>query len=145
MKRLVLLLAGCVLSSVAGAAEFRSVAESGAILYDAPSVQASKRFVAGRGLPLEVISTDGTWVKVRDRAGDLTWIERKALSERRTVVVRVPLARVRANPDVHSPVVFEAQQGVILELQEASTTGWLRVRHADGSGGYVHLDDVWGG
>src|SRR5690606_10648392 len=126
MRRLALVLAGCVLSSTAGAAEFRSVAESGAILYDAPSVQATRRFVVGRGLPLEVISTDGTWVKVRDRAGDLTWIERKALSERRTVVVRVALARVRANPDAQSPVVFEAQQGVILDLQEAATPGWLR-------------------
>ncbi len=144
MKRLAVLLAGCALS-FAAAAEFRSVAESGAILYDAPSTQATKRFVAGRGLPVEVISADGAWVKVRDQAGDLSWIERKALSERRTVVVSAGVAQVRANPDMQSPAVFQAQQGVVLDLQGAPVPGWLHVRHADGSSGYVRVGEVWGG
>lgn len=144
MKRLAVLLAGCVLS-FAAAAEFRSVAESGAILYDAPSAQASKRFVVGPGLPLEIISSDGAWVKVRDQSGDLSWIERKALSQRRTVVVSVNVAQVRANPDLQSPVVFQAQQGVMLEWQGAAAPGWLRVRHADGSSGHVRISEVWGG
>lgn len=144
MKRLLVLLAGCALS-FAAAAEFRSVGDSGAILYDAPSTQATKRFVAGSGLPVEIISTDGAWVKVRDQSGDLTWIERKALSERRTVVVSVNVAQVRANPDTQSPVVFQAQQGVVLEWQGATVPGWLRVRHADGSSGHVRINEVWGG
>lgn len=139
-------LAAAVLAAAAfgaAASDFRSVAEP-AVLYDAPSLRANKVFVIGRDAPVEVIASDGTWVKVRDHTGDLAWIERKALSERRTLVVSVPVADIREKPDEQSPVAFQAQQGVLLELVEADRTGWVRVRHADGSGGYLRISQVWG-
>ncbi|HEY9381472.1 MAG TPA: SH3 domain-containing protein [Burkholderiales bacterium] len=142
--RLVALLLGCMVSFGA-AAEFRSVAQNAAILYDSPSTRGSKLYVVSRDLPVEVISTDGTWVKVRDPSGDLAWIERTALSDKRTVIVTAGVADARKNPDSQSPVVFSAQQGVVLELQDNKTPGWLHVRHADGSTGYVRLNQVWGG
>lgn len=137
---------GAVLLSFAAgafASDFRSVAEP-AVLYDAPSLRASKVFVIGRNAPVEVIASDGTWVKVRDHTGDLAWIEKKALSERRTLVVSAPVAEIRERPDEQSPVAFQAQQGVLLELVEADRTGWARVSHADGSAGYVRISQVWG-
>ena len=145
MARLLVLLLAGGLSLDAVAADYRSVSQNGAILYDAPSTRAKKLYVASRQLPVEIISSDGTWVKVRDPQGDLAWIEQSALSTVHTMLVTAAVAEIRQHPDSQSPVVFKAQQGVVLELQAPSVPGWLQVRHADGSAGYVRLNQVWGG
>jgi SH3-like domain-containing protein len=125
-------------------AEFRSIAESAAVLYDAPSARATRVYVASRNLPVEVIATDGTWVKVRDPFGGLSWIERKLLADRRTVMVTVPVADIRQRPEDAAPLAFQAQAGVVLELVETGATGWVRVRHADGTDGFARAAQVWG-
>ena len=127
------------------AAEFRSVAQP-AILYDGPSKQARKLFAAPRGMPLEVISTVGAWVKVRDIGGDVLWIERGDLAERRSIVTATQ-ATVRQQPQDSAAVVLQADRGVLLDLEpagEASTPGWTRVRHRDGGSGWVRNTEVWG-
>jgi len=132
------------LAAPVGAAEFRSIAESGTLMYDAPSVKAKKLFVASRSYPVEVVVNVEAWVKVRDQSGDLSWVEKKALSEKRTVVVTAPFADVRQSASEQSPLVFQAQQGVALELAEPQAGGWLKVRHADGQTGYVKVNQIWG-
>jgi len=129
---------------VAALAEYRSIGESPAIMYDAPSLRANKVFVAGRNLPVEVIASDGAWVKVRDPFGGLSWVERKTLAERRTVLVTAPVADVRQRPEDVAPLAFQAQQGVLLELLEVGTSGWASVRHTSGATGYVRNGQVWG-
>ena len=79
----------------AGAADFRSVAENAAVLYDAPSAKAKKLYVIGRSYPVEVVVVVEGWIKIRDASGELTWIESRNLSERRTVMVKVKLAEIR--------------------------------------------------
>ena len=138
-----LLFCAALLAPAAGAAEFRSVAENAAILYDAPSAKAKKLYVVGQGYPLEVVVVVEGWSKVRDANGDLTWIESRLLTDRRTVVVKTPLAQVRETADDGAPVVFQAQQNVLLELVEVAG-GWLRVRHRDGQAGFVRAAQVWG-
>jgi SH3-like domain-containing protein len=127
------------------AAEFRSVAQP-AILYDGPSKQARKLFAAPRGMPVELISTVGAWVKVRDISGDVMWIERGDLAERRSVVTATP-ATVRQKPQDSATVVLQADRGVLLDLEpgtEPGTPGWTRVRHRDGGSGWVRNTEVWG-
>jgi len=138
------LVMGAVSAFHAGAAEFRSVAESAAVLYDAPSAKAKKLYVVGHGYPVEVVVVVEGWSKVRDASGELTWIESRLLSEKRTVVVRIPLAQVRESADDSAPVAFQAQQNVLLELLEVAGNGWLRVRHRDGPSGFVRVAQVWG-
>src|SRR6267142_4043703 len=88
-------LAGLLLCSGAAVAlEFRSVAEAGAILYDAPSAKAQKLFVLSRDYPVEVVVRLEGWTKVRDDTGEFAWIENARLSERHTVMVRVQSAEV---------------------------------------------------
>jgi len=41
--------------------------------------------------------------------------------------------------DDHAPLVFQAEQSVLLDLVELTGTGWARVTHRDGQGGYVKL------
>jgi SH3-like domain-containing protein len=129
---------------LAAAAEFRSIGEAPAVLYDAPSMRATKLYVASRNLPVEIISTDGAWVKVRDPLGGLSWVERKALAEKRTVIVTAPVADVRQRAEDAAPIAFQAQQSVVLELVETGAPGWVRVRHADGATGFVRVSQVWG-
>jgi len=142
MRRFVLLL--LALSPGLQAAEFRSVQENAAVLYDAPSRAATPLFVVQRNYPLEVIVNLDAWVKVRDAAGALTWIEKKSLGDKRTLLVTGPSAEARARPEEGAPVAFSAAQNVTLELLEVAPGGWLRVRHADGASGYVRAAQVWG-
>jgi SH3-like domain-containing protein len=142
-----LLLVACGAHGVIGsahAADFRSVQENAAVLYDAPSRQATPLFVVSRSYPLEVIVNLEAWVKVRDHAGALTWIEKKSLSDKRTVLVTAPSAEVRQRAEDGAPAVFSAAQNVALELVEIAPNGWLRVRHNDGAAGFVRAASVWG-
>jgi SH3-like domain-containing protein len=130
------------LPAVAG--EFRSIGESGTPMYDAPSIRAKKIFVASRYYPVEIVINIDNWVKVRDRAGDLAWVEKKALSDKRTVIVTAPIADIRQAAIDQSPLVFQAQLGVALEVAEPSSGAWVKVRHIDGVVGYVRINQVWG-
>ncbi len=133
------------------AAEFRSTAEAATVLYDAPSAKAKPLFVLGRDMPLEVIVPVEGWSKVRDAGGTIGWVERKALSDKRMLVIRVPLAEIRANPDDNAALVFRAEQNVLLEMAEQAASaavtavpGWIKVRHRDGQSGFVRITQVFG-
>lgn len=128
----------------AQAAEFLSVAEPTAVLYDAPSRNAKPLYVVSKFYPLEVIVNLEAWVKVRDHTGALTWVERRLLAGERMVVVTAPSAEARVRPEDGAPVSFVAAQNVALELIGFVPGGWLRVRHADGSNGYLPAAAVWG-
>jgi SH3-like domain-containing protein len=128
-------------------AEFHSTSET-AVLYDAPSLKAKRLFVLGREVPVEVIVAVEGWYKIRDATGTVAWVEKKSTADRRTVVVRANTADVLASAGANAPVVFKAEQNVLLELADASyatsTPGWAKVRHRDGQTGYVRISQVWG-
>ena len=128
-------------------AEFHSTSEV-AVLYDAPSVRAKPLFVLGREVPVEVIVSVEGWYKIRDATGSVAWVEKKAVADRRTIVVRAASADVVASPEANAAIVFKAEQNVLLELADASyatsTPGWAKVRHRDGQTGYVRISQVWG-
>ena len=132
------------LAAPAWALEFRSVAEAGAVLFDAPSQKAKPLFVISRGTPVEVVVSLEGWIKVRDAAGDLAWIEKKALAEKRMLIVTARSAEVRAQAEAGAALVFEADKDVLLEFVEAGPLGWARVRHRDGQSGFVRANQVWG-
>jgi len=56
----------------AGAAEFRSIADPAAVLYDAPSAKANRLYVIGRNYPVEIVVVVEGWTKIRDAGGELT-------------------------------------------------------------------------
>ena len=79
-------------ASPAPGADFMSTSDAATVLYDAPSARAKPLFVLGRDTPLEVIVPVEGWTKVRDAGGTIGWVEKGHLAERRTLVVRVPVA-----------------------------------------------------
>jgi len=126
------------------ALEYLSVAEAGSVMYDAPSQKAKPLFIILRGTPVEaVVSLEG-WVKVRDAAGDLAWVEKKSLAEKRMLIVTATSAEVRSQAEAGAPLVFEADKDVLLELVEPGPLGWAKVRHRDGQSGFVRANQVWG-
>ena len=132
-----------LVSGAASALDYRSVSEA-AVLYDAPSQKAKPLFVIAPGTPVEVIVSLDAWVKVRDLKGDLAWIERGQLADKRTVQVRTEGAQIRAEANDAAKLAFEAEADVLLEFLEAGPAGWVKVRHRDGPQGFVKATQVWG-
>ena len=128
----------------APAGEFRSIAENATLMYDAPSAKANKLYVANRLYPVEVIVQVDNWTKVRDQAGDLAWVEKKSLSDLRTVLVTAAVADVRQRAEDGAPTVFQVRKGVALEIVELGAGHWVKVRHRDGQTGFVRANQIWG-
>lgn len=141
---LVFFIAELAATGSAHAVDYVSVADNATVLYDAPSLKAKKMFVVSRYLPLEQVVNLDNWVKVRDRSGSLAWIEKRALSNKRFVVVTTTFAAVRQAPEEKSAVIAQVKQQVALERLENTGTGWIKVRYLDGATGYVKSTEMWG-
>lgn len=146
-SRISVLLTGVLLllsSYAAAEMEFFSIAENAAVMYDAPSLRADKLYVASLYLPVEIVVNVDGWAKVRDSSGSLAWVEKKALSQQRYVIVTVPLADIYQAADMSSELVFQAEENIVMEWLDSDVMGWIKVRHLDGQMGYVKVNQVWG-
>ncbi len=137
----ILLLA--LLPAAAFALDYRSVSVPRGVLYDAPSANGKKLFVVSQFYPVEVIVDLGGWVKVRDKTGELAWIDSHQLAAKRTVLV-LDATDVHGAADAAAPVVFRVDKDVALELVEVAGNGWIKVRHRDSSTGFILSSQVWG-
>ena len=133
------------LNTHAGAAlEYLSLADNAVIMYNAPSIKADKLYVASRYLPVEAVVRVEGWIKVRDSSGILSWVEQKAISGKRFVVVIEQQAQIYQAADINSTLLFLAQKDVVFEWLENSSNGWVKVRHRNGQSGYVKTNQIWG-
>ena len=140
---LVLAVAALFSASSASALDYRSIADAAAA-YDAPSAKAKPLFVLLAGTPVELVVSLEGWSKVRDSKGDMVWVEKKHLADKRTVIVRADRVQVRAAADEKAALVFEAERDVVLDLLEAAPGGWIKVRHRDGQSGFLKAPQAWG-
>lgn len=140
---LLALAAGFAAAPAAGL-DYKSVEAPVTVLYDAPSSKGKKLFLLKRYTPVEVIVGVEAFTKVREPEGAIGWVEKKALSDKRQVLVTAARAQVRIAPAADAALVFEAEKGVALELVEPARDGWAKVRHLDGPAGMVRLTQVWG-
>lgn len=139
-----LLLAAGLVAPQAHALEFRSVKETGVALYEAPALSAKKLFVVSRYYPVEVLTNQKEWSRVRDATGGIAWIPSAALSTQRMLLVVVDKSEVRTAADPASPLRFIVPRDGVLELLEPPKAGWVKVRHRDGSEGFARISDLWG-
>lgn len=134
-----------LMPATASALDFRSVAVSKAVLYDAPSSSAKKVLLLSQGYPVEVIVNLGDWFKVRDAQGALNWIEAKQLSSKKTVMVTADKAEVRQAADAASSIVATVEKDVVFEVADSKlNNGWLKIKHRDGITGYILISSTWG-
>lgn len=147
LKRFILPLILLSISAInsAYAVTFKSVGDAPAILYDAPSEKGRRVFIAPAHMPIEVVLGYGAWTKVRDASNALFWMQTNALTDTRYVIVKTRIAKIYAETNVDGPVVFTANQNVVLEYVEpANTFGWIKVKHESGQTGYIKSTDIWG-
>lgn len=126
-------------------AEFRSVATSKTILYEAPSATTKRVYLVDEGYPLEIIVNLGDWLKVRDPYGTLSWAESKNLQSKRTVIVKVDKANIYKDPESKSALVATIEKDVVIELSDPLiANGWIKVRYQQDLDGYIQTSQVWG-
>src|SRR5438445_13355943 len=113
LARRILALINLAWPMVAMAADHRTTTEAATVLYDAPSSKARPLFVYGKDVPVETLVSVEGWIKIRDNSGTIGWIPSKSLSDKRMLLVRVPVADIRAEADDAAPVVFRAEQNVL--------------------------------
>ncbi len=139
-----LTLLSLVFSYSAQALEYRSIAAPKAILFDAPSAEATKIYILNQGYPVEVIVNLGAWIKVRDQLGSWSWVEGKNLNSKRTVLVTTK-TDIKSAEDSASALVATVEKDVVLEmLSPTIKNGWVKVKHRDGITGYIQSSAVWG-
>jgi SH3-like domain-containing protein len=145
-KKLLLILSILALMPVmALALDFRSVSVPKAILYDAPSSSAKKVLLLSQNYPVEVIVNLGDWLKVRDALGTLNWVEAKQLSNKRTVINIASKGEIRQAAEATSSLVATVDKDVILEVADTTlSNGWLKVKHRDGTTGFILISSTWG-
>ena len=131
-------------ATVALAVDYRSIEVPAAILYDSPSQKGKKLYLIKAQTPVEAVVRLEGWVKVRDAEGTLAWIEARNLGERRTLVVTAPRAEIREADRAEAPVVTTLDKWVVVDFVEPASPGWAKVRHRDGTTGYVRSTQVWG-
>ena len=143
-KVLMLALLTLAFSISANALEFRSVAPAKAVLYDAPSLEATKLYILNAGYPVEIIVNLGDWLKVRDQLGGLSWIENKHLSTKRTVLT-IEKTDIKSTENAGSTLLALVEKDVTLELMSPLiNNGWVKVKHRDGMMGFVQASALWG-
>lgn len=133
--------------AAAHALAFRSIKESGALMYDAPALSARKLFVVSRHYPVEELSQYKNWTRVRDATGGIAWVPQNMLSRERWLLVTADEAKVCDEPN--GAVRFRVPRDGVLALVEPPRNGWIshgwvKVRHRDGGEGYVRIGELWG-
>jgi hypothetical protein len=51
---------------------------------------------------------------------------------------------VRDSAEDSGKLLFWAEKDLVLDMQEAPQSGWVKVKHRDGSIGYARISGLWG-
>jgi SH3-like domain-containing protein len=94
------------------------------------------------GMPLRITAEYENWRRVEDAEGAGGWVHYSLLSGVRSVLVTLDMAELRDTPEATSPVVAQAELGVVGRLLECNPD-WCRVS-LDGTRGWVLKTALWG-
>ncbi|OGQ94975.1 MAG: hypothetical protein A2521_06385 [Deltaproteobacteria bacterium RIFOXYD12_FULL_57_12] len=145
-----------VLSAVSGVAagpkiktsDMVSIAQDKTTMHAGPGEKRPVLWELGRGVPLRIIDTQGTWLKLTDFEHDVGWVAKKQVSREPYFIVKANGNRqarisLRKGPGPKQEVVGEAAYGVVLK-NIARKKEWVKVRHESGLTGWVRRDQLWG-
>jgi len=102
----------------------------------------------GKGFPLKVVGSKGSWYKVLDFENDVGWIYKNLVSRKPHLIVKVNKnsrhqINIRSGPGTAYQVVGKAQYGVVFETLQRKS-GWVKVRHETGFTGWIERSLLWG-
>lgn len=139
---LVALLLFVLVPSVASA-KMVSVAKNGVNLRTEPSEKAETMWMLGQGFPLEVIKSQGKWLKVRDFENDEGWVYASQTRSASHMIVNKKIVNIRSGPGEKYKVTSQAVYGVVFRTLEKKKN-WVKVRHESGKTGWVDRSFLWG-
>lgn len=132
-----------LLAAGSASAETLSVKVASANFRARPHESAELKFTADKFFPVDVVEKKNGWVKVRDFEGDEAWVLEKTLGTIPSVVVSTDKANIREAANTTSDVLFQVKRGEVFKIEERKEN-WLKVVDANGDGGWIREDMVWG-
>ena len=125
-----------------------SVAGEKVNLRKGPSTQEPIIWELGKGFPLQVIGSKGSWLKVSDFENDVGWVYKKLVSRKPHLVVKTNRnssvrVNIRSGPGTKYEIVGKAEYGVVFETLERKAD-WVKVRHEEGLTGWIKRSLLWG-
>ncbi len=131
----------CSATVSAMAAEFVSVKNDGVNLRSGPATNDEILFQLPAGYPLQVLSKQGKWLKVRDYENDKGWIYASLVSKTRYVIVKVKDGNVRSGPGTNYDKVGKVVRDVILRNTDRKGD-WVKIAHPKLTG-WIHKSLIW--
>ena len=131
----------CSAAVSAMAAEFVSVKNDGVNLRSGPATNDEILFQLPAGYPLQILSKQGKWFKVRDYENDKGWIYASLVSKTRYVIVKVKDGNVRSGPGTNYDKVGKVVKDVILRSTNRKGD-WVKIAHPKLTG-WIHKSLVW--
>lgn len=108
-----------------------------------PTTTGKVKWVLGKGYPLKVIASKGKWLKVRDFENDTGWVYAPLTSSKGHMVVQKKIVNIRSRPGTKNRVVAQAKYGVVFRTIK-QIKGWAKVRHENGTTGWISRKLLWG-
>jgi SH3-like domain-containing protein len=97
----------------------------------------------GRGFPLKVLKKKGGWLKVRDFENDEGWVLARLTGRVPHLVVKRKRINIRSGPGKRYRLVGKANYGVVFRTLKRKGA-WVKVKHENGTTGWVLRKLLWG-
>lgn len=96
--------------------------------------------------PVKVTATFERWRKLEDVYGEVGWVHESLLTGKRNAIIKTKggsVQEVYRLPVLTSPIVFIAEDGVVVEISSCKNN-WCKVETRDGHKGWVKSEQLWG-
>lgn len=117
-------------------------------LRSGPGEKYEIQYEYGKGFPLLILASKGSWYKVKDFEGDTGWVYEPLVHTTGHLIVKAnknskKKINIRFKPTTESKVIAEAYYGVVFKtlLQK---NGWAKIEHESGTVGWVKRSLLWG-
>ncbi|MCX5877008.1 MAG: SH3 domain-containing protein [Deltaproteobacteria bacterium] len=119
-----------------------SVLKNGANIRSGPETNKEILWTVFKGYPLQVTERKGKWAHVVDFDGDKGWITTDLLAKEKTVIVKAATANLRVGAGKDYEITAEVKHGVVFKTM-ATEGDWVKVKHADGTTGWILGKLLW--
>ena len=98
----------------------------------------------GKGFPLKIVQTKGSWIKVTDYENDSGWIFKELVDRSAHLVVKKKIVNIRSGPGKNYKIIRQAKKGVVFKTVERKKD-WVKVRHEESKlTGWIKRSLLWG-
>ncbi|OKY75848.1 MAG: peptide-binding protein [Desulfobulbaceae bacterium DB1] len=126
------------------AAKMVTVAGNELNMRTGPSDTNEVKWVLGKGFPLQVLGSQGKWLKVKDFENDVGWVYGPLTSATPHAVVKIKIVNIRSGPGKKYKLIGQAKYGVVFRVLK-KTPQWVQVRHDEsGKSGWISRNLLWG-